>query len=296
MRVVLSCLLGAAAGVRGDCSDCTGDGSGDNCFHANWWPSGPPHPWDQCSKEDSAEKCAENDGGAWCGGGPTPPGPTPPAPPPAPGKSHNITSFITSYGSKDNCPPGGAIAYPKGAGGIHNEAGGTGTSADPISLASAKKAIPVGSVVYIPRWKKYFIMEDDCEGCIYEWDDHKKYHVDLWVGTDAVPPAPNVLIPCENAITSQAETVTLDPPLDLPVDTTPLYDPATDKCIVSTQPCTDKGDTCGNLCTGPTGSCAELAKLFGLSLSRFEELNPNIGCPEGVSNPTSLCIGGTCGG
>lgn len=143
----------------------------------------------------------------------------------------NVTAYTTFYGAKvclgrpqfklllshsistrvqDNCPPGGAIAYPK----IHQLAGGVGTYADPITYASSKKETPPGTIIYVFFLQKYFIskcpyhidayvflsaslpcplaVEDDCGECDDDWSKHKKYHFDLWTGPDAVTPGPNL--------------------------------------------------------------------------------------------------------
>ena len=44
----------------------------------------------------------------------------------------------------------------------HGEAGGNGTYANPITLASDPQEVSVGTIVYYPPLKKYIVMEDDC--------------------------------------------------------------------------------------------------------------------------------------
>jgi len=44
--------------------------------------------------------------------------------------------------TKDNCPPGGAIAYPV----IHQQAGGVGTFQDPITYAGDVDVTPAGTM------------------------------------------------------------------------------------------------------------------------------------------------------
>src|SRR4051794_31971326 len=75
-------------------------------------------------------------------------------------------TFLTFFGFWDNTPPGSDIAHPV----IHSKAGGKGTFADPITLATATAELKVGGKVYVPRVKKYFIMEDDCTECKQDWD------------------------------------------------------------------------------------------------------------------------------
>ena len=102
--------------------------------------------------------------------------------------------------ARDNCPPGGAIAHPT----IHEQAGGNGTFADPITFAGAEKAMAVGSVVYIPAFSKYFIFEDACEECERQWARSEHYHIDLWMGPDAL--GSGALIACEDALTPDGLT------------------------------------------------------------------------------------------
>ncbi|MES2205643.1 MAG: basic secretory protein-like protein [Pseudomonadota bacterium] len=43
---------------------------------------------------------------------------------------------------------------------------GKGTYDDPITLAAHGKPFPPGTFVYVPWFKKYFVFEDDCPGCV----------------------------------------------------------------------------------------------------------------------------------
>jgi hypothetical protein len=93
--------------------------------------------------------------------------PTPtPAPTAAPGEVR-ISAYLTAYTYWDNTPPGSAdISNPI----IHQKAGGTGTFADPITLAvghsyaTGKDVLdyPAGTKFYMPYLKRYFIVEDTC--------------------------------------------------------------------------------------------------------------------------------------
>jgi len=200
----------------------------------------------------------------------------------------NESAEITFYGARDNCPPGGDISHPV----IHKVAGGTGTFADPITFAGAPSAIPVGTKIYYSRLQKYFILEDDCEECIDDWNKHKKYHVDLWMGPDTL--SDSTLVACENALTMDKDVIVIDASSGYSVITTPLY--SNGRCIVDAPPCTDKGNECGNNCEIPKSStCADLAKEFLLTLKRFEDLNPKLDCSKTVPSGTSVCQGGTCG-
>lgn len=137
----------------------------------------------------------------------------------------------TFYAAVDNDPPGSlGIAYPAPQG-IHAHAGGVGSYADPITLASDARWLPVGARVYAPRWRKYYIMEDECVACEADWSTSHFHHVDLFM-----PPSLSAgVLACESAATKdQAEndTIILNPAPNLPVDTTPLYTDASG-CVVA---------------------------------------------------------------
>lgn len=134
------------------------------------------------------------------------------AAPPAPSGT-TLFVRVTFYGAADNDPPGSdGIDYPQ----LHHTAGGTGTSMDPITFATAyHRTYPPGTRIYVPRLKKYFVMEDDCV-C-----DQPEDHVDLWAG--GVGSDPGVL-DCEDQLTLEGnEQVVKDPDPLRPVDTRPLY-------------------------------------------------------------------------
>jgi len=145
--------------------------------------------------------------------------PTPtaaPKPTPAPGRMWSVV--ITFYGAADNDPPGSTeIAYPNAH---HRAAGGTGTYADPLSLAADPRAIPVGTRVYYPPLQKYFVMEDDCAACIAEWRSSRTPHIDLWTGNFTGAG----IIRCEETLTPDGRVpVELNPPPGRPVNPRPLY-------------------------------------------------------------------------
>ena len=121
-------------------------------------------------------------------------------------------------GAADNDPPGSTeIAHPNDR---HQEAGGTGTYADPLSLAADPRAIPVGTRVYYPPLRKYFVMEDDCAQCITDWRSSRRPHIDLWTGDFQG----SALLACENALTPDGlVAVEVNPPPGRPVDPRPLF-------------------------------------------------------------------------
>jgi len=92
--------------------------------------------------------------------------PTNPAPDPQTSQCQ-FEAYTTGYGWWDNTPPGSStISYPV----IHQTAGGTGTYADPITLAVGHEIVngedipefPAGTKWYIPNFRRYFIVEDSC--------------------------------------------------------------------------------------------------------------------------------------
>lgn len=78
-----------------------------------------------------------------------------------------FTAYITGYGFWDNTPPGStAISKPV----VHQRAGGTGTYADPVTIAvghtikGSRQTLDYapGTRFYIERLRKYAIVEDVC--------------------------------------------------------------------------------------------------------------------------------------
>ena len=125
---------------------------------------------------------------------------------------------VTFYAAADNDPPGSAqIAYPNSR---HASAGGSGTVADPLSLATDPREIRPGVLVYYPPVRKYFVMEDDCAPCIDQWSQDRTPHVDLWMSNSTAPAVQD----CEAALTpDDPDTIILNAPTDLPVDARPLF-------------------------------------------------------------------------
>ncbi len=123
---------------------------------------------------------------------------------------NRFTAYLTGYGWPDNTPQGSAdISH----GILHSKAGGSGTFADPItlavghSLASGKDVLdyPAGTKFYIPNLRKYFIVEDTCgdgsapqNGPCHSGYQGKPW-LDLWVGGNAANVAQTLA--CENTIT-----------------------------------------------------------------------------------------------
>jgi hypothetical protein len=93
---------------------------------------------------------------------------------------------------------------------VHNTAGGTGTYANPITLATDAAELPVGTRVYVPYLQKYFIMEDDCTQCDADWNKGV-YHIDLWIGGQGY----KTVRPQADALTQAgSQLVIINPPPD----------------------------------------------------------------------------------
>jgi hypothetical protein len=169
-------------------------------------------------------------------------------------------TFLTFYGWWDNTPPGGDISYPR----IHDTAGGKGTYADPITFATSSDELKPGTKVWVPRVKKYFIMEDGCDECSDDWNSAGPNggpglrHIDLWLGGQGGSAFD--AIDCEDALTHYnadntpvMEPVVVDPPSNEDYDATPIFDTSTGACYGGAKPNT----TVGQYKNNSTGTCLE---------------------------------------
>ncbi len=110
--------------------------------------------------------------------------------------------FVTSYTWFDNTPSGAAVISHTV---LHKAAGGTGTYADPVTIAVGHSwktgqdvlDIPSGTRIYLPDVRRYFIVEDTCgdgpkpeEGpCptgAEKYGDAALW-IDMWIGGKASP-------------------------------------------------------------------------------------------------------------
>jgi hypothetical protein len=139
--------------------------------------------------------------------------------------------YLTFYGWPDNSPPGNAIAYPKSDGfpTVHDGAGGAGTYADPITFATDQAELPVGTLLFAPVIQKYLIMEDDCAECDTDWSGSHKWHIDVWMNSNASDDSTDVLA-CEDQWTRTSTTVEVNPPPGRDATTPPLFDTGTNTC------------------------------------------------------------------
>jgi hypothetical protein len=186
-------------------------------------------------------------------------------------------TFLTFYGWWDNTPPGGAISYPQ----IHQTAGGTGTYSDPITFATDSSEQPPGTIVYVPRVGKYFIMEDSCQECSADWTGHgpnggpNLRHLDLWLGGQGG--SAFAAIECENALTNynsdgtpSMEPVIVNPPSNETVTSEPIFNTSTGACYGGAKPTI----TVGQYKNVSTGKCMT---------------DPNDSATSGVLLVTSAC-------
>jgi hypothetical protein len=164
------------------------------------------------------------------------------------GTQQSVSTVITWYGYNDNSGEtesqyGSAdIAYPKNGGypTLDNQAHeGTGTYSDPVTFAAPNKDLkttfPIGSIIYVPLVRKYFIMEDECgdddpTGC-----QNGTNHADLWMGPAQAMNGTS-LDNCESSVTPNGSSdVTINPSSTLPVDTTVMYT-SSNQCTIKTYP------------------------------------------------------------
>jgi hypothetical protein len=147
-----------------------------------------------------------------------PPTPTPTSNPGSAGTTY--TMYVTGFGTGDNDPPGSrAIAYP-GSAPRHSQAGGQGSYADPVTVAVGTDGAGVrlnpGVRVYIPRFSKYGVIEDECASCSGKW-------IDVFDGSTAAD-AGNLgaVADCQDRHTGNY-AVEVNPPAGRAVVTTQLY-------------------------------------------------------------------------
>ena len=226
MRHALPTLVFATTLVTGCSSSSGGAGPG--------WPGdggaadGPSSQGDGATADSSVEDAAANDAASEASAS-VDSGVVVEA---GPGEAGTMqTVEMTFYGWDDNSPPGGSIAYPKNGGfpTVHDTAGGTGTYADPITYATDKSELPIGTIVYAPVIEKYLVMEDDCGQCDTDWSGSMMWHIDVWMNSNGTESS-NDLFNCEDTWTRSATEVVTSPSPNLPVTTAPLFDPATNTC------------------------------------------------------------------
>jgi hypothetical protein len=130
-----------------------------------------------------------------------------------------LSIWLTGYSWQDNTPPGSAIvSHPV----LHREAGGTGTFADPITVAvsghDATMAWPAGTRFYLPSVKRYVIVEDSGASKAPSGTDG---HLDMWI--DGQGGTKSDTDDCMDHLTSEHAPAVINPPAGLPVLAGPIY-------------------------------------------------------------------------
>lgn len=124
------------------------------------------------------------------------------------GGGTSMTAYLTGYSYPDNDPPDSdAIAYPTAQ---HPVAGGTGTYADPITMATAAGEWAPGTIFYVPALRRYFRIEDLCVACSGTPPGGASTWVDCWVGGKTGATGDQALA-AEDALTG-LHTIIKDPP------------------------------------------------------------------------------------
>jgi hypothetical protein len=136
---------------------------------------------------------------------------SPPAGSVTPRPGELLKAYVTAYTWYDNDPQGAAIADPV----LHSRAGGTGTYADPVTLAVAAGAYSAGTRFYLPHVRRYFMVEDTCAAC-----GQRSIWVDMWI--DGRSGSFSDVQDCANRLTGD-HVIELDPPAGRPVDPSPLF-------------------------------------------------------------------------
>ena len=124
--------------------------------------------------------------------------------------------WLTGYSWFDNDPPGSAaIAYPQ----IHDQAGGSGTYTDPVTLAVGRGGWTPGTLVYLPSIHRYAIVEDLCGSCAQ--GHNGLTWIDVYVNGQAA--GNDSADDCMGRLTAVVEAV-LNPGPGLPVVEGPISD------------------------------------------------------------------------
>jgi hypothetical protein len=163
-----------------------------------------------------------------------PAAPAQPAPPPpqASGGGNSgqkqLTIWLTGYSWQDNTPPGSStVGEPV----LHKEAGGTGTYADPITVAvpghqGAMDWQP-GTRFYLPTVQRYVMVEDSGAAKPPSGADT---HLDMWIGGQ--DGTKDTTDDCEDNLTGDVPAI-VNPPQNEQVMSGPIF--AGGKCNIPPQ-------------------------------------------------------------
>jgi hypothetical protein len=96
-------------------------------------------------------------------------------------------------------------------------AGGTGTYANPVTMASSLAVLNQCAIYYLPYLQKYIIFSDECVQC--EEDANSGIiHIDIWTGS-TTSNGGKIQINCEDALTpDEKHDLIKNPPSNLPVN------------------------------------------------------------------------------
>jgi 3D (Asp-Asp-Asp) domain-containing protein len=171
----------------------------------------------------------------------------------------------TAYADQDNDPPGSnAIAFPKSDGypTVHNGTGGTGTCADPITIAADPRDFPPGTKLYVPSMKFYGVVEDTCANCIADRTAGRPTKIDFFVGGKSATNAQTAAY--ESSITTNGATrqiiVNADPGKDVIVG--PLYETSR-KTALANNPGGSPDTTCTVTQPPATNPTLKVPPVFG---------------------------------
>lgn len=125
-----------------------------------------------------------------------------------------VTIDLTGYSWWDNTPAGSAeVGNPI----LHKEAGGTGSYADPITVAVPKTRYRPGTRFYLPTVRRYVIIEDSGASSASSGSDT---HLDMWV--DGRGGSESAVSACMDRITGKVPAE-VNPPPGRPVMSGPIY-------------------------------------------------------------------------
>jgi LysM repeat protein len=133
------------------------------------------------------------------------------------GPAKQMKIWLTGYSFQDNTPAGSAkVSKPI----LHKNAGGTGTYADPITVAVPGKGSGIwsaGNRFYLPSVQRYVIVEDTGASPA---PSGTAGHLDMWV--DGEGGSKSASDKCMDQITSKSATAIHNPAPNLPVRPGPI--------------------------------------------------------------------------
>jgi len=134
------------------------------------------------------------------------------------GDQKQLTIWLTGYSWQDNNPPGSStVSHPV----LHREAGGTGTYADPITVAVPGQGDGIwkaGARFYLPSVQRYVIVEDTGASAPPSGQDG---HLDMWIGGQGG--SKSATDACMDQITGTGKPAILNPPPGLKVMPGPIF-------------------------------------------------------------------------